>query len=861
GSPELARCRSNLSASQAQSTSTSTFLTSLVFNSAVFGAEIVAFTILRRQFRSIYEPRSLSVLESKRQKPLSPSLLAWPLAIWRADYRDIKQVNGMDSYFFVRFLRMMVRVLLPIWLISWVILLPITAIKTEVESHSGLDKYTYGNVAPDKTTRYAAHLILAWVFTFWIWWNIKHEMQHYVKDRQRFLISASHSSSPQANTILVTGIPTKYLSELALTRLFSCLPGGVRKVWLNRDLKDMPDLHTRRLAACDKLEAAETSLLGTAMKQYKKNKEAAAKKGGDSNSSTGLTQPTSDPEAVKSLAEELVPANERPTHRLPPFSWLPFSLPLIGKKVDSIEWAREEIKTTSEALAERRRDQTYPPVNGAFILFNRQIAAHLAAAGLTHHGPYRMASAGKYVEVGPEDVIWENLGMNPYERRIRMAIGWAITLGLIILWAFPVAFVGAVSNIHSLCIKYHWLAWVCDLPDVVVGIISGILPPVLLAILFMLLPIVLRLLARLEGIPKRTGLELSLMDRFFIFEVINGFLIVTLSSGIIAALPQLADNISSAPTLLAQNLPKASTFFLTYIMLQGLSGTAGGFLQAVTLILYYVKLILLGSTPRSVYNLKYGARSVNWGTLFPQTTLLVVITLGYSIISPIINGLACATFFLFYIMYKYLFLWVQDMPASGDTGGLFFPKAIQHIFVGLYIQQICLCALFFLSQNEKGKPAAIAEGALMVVLLVFTAFFHNIINNSYGPLIQYLPLTLADKSFELTDDVVPGNASAMALPVEETEKKGRDSTEQGPTDFSHPASVESQRVIWLPRDPLGLVEEAERACKAEGIDVSTEGAIMNEKGKVNITSAPPEEAMIDLEIRASEERGWSRKNA
>ena len=166
--------------------------------------------------------------------------------------------------------------------------------------------------------------------------------------------------------------------------------------------------------------------------------------------------------------------------------------------------------------------------------------------------------------------------------------------------------------------------------------------------------------------------------------------------------------------------------FHRYIILQGLSGTAGGFLQAVTLILYYVKLILLGSAPRSVYNLKYGARSVNWGTLFPQTTLLVVITLGYSIISPLLNGLACATFFLFYIMYKYLFLWVQDMPASGDTGGLFFPKAIQHIFVGLYIQQICLCALFFLSQNEKGKPAAIAEGALMVVLLVFTVGFHRI---------------------------------------------------------------------------------------------------------------------------------------
>ena len=49
--------------STANSSSTSTFVTSLVFNAAVFGAEILAYTILRRYFKLIYEPRSLSVLE------------------------------------------------------------------------------------------------------------------------------------------------------------------------------------------------------------------------------------------------------------------------------------------------------------------------------------------------------------------------------------------------------------------------------------------------------------------------------------------------------------------------------------------------------------------------------------------------------------------------------------------------------------------------------------------------------------------------------------------------------------------------------------------------------------------------------
>lgn len=79
---------------------------------------------------------------------------------------------------------------------------------------------------------------------------------------------------------------------------------------------------------------------------------------------------------------------------------------------------------------------------------------------------------------------------------------------------------GIVSNVHALCVKVVFLAWICKLPPVVVGIISGILPPVLLAVLMMLLPIVLRLLAKFEGIPKRTGLELSLMTRYFIFQVI-----------------------------------------------------------------------------------------------------------------------------------------------------------------------------------------------------------------------------------------------------------------------------------------------------------------------------------------------------
>lgn len=89
----------------------------------------------------------------------------WPLAVFRADYRAIIRVNGLDAYFFVRFLRVMAITFTPIWIISWIVLLPTTSVNTIVGVNAGLDKFTFGNIAPGKDARYAAHIILVYIFT------------------------------------------------------------------------------------------------------------------------------------------------------------------------------------------------------------------------------------------------------------------------------------------------------------------------------------------------------------------------------------------------------------------------------------------------------------------------------------------------------------------------------------------------------------------------------------------------------------------------------------------------------------------------------------------------------------------------
>lgn len=54
----LSSYRSSNLQQQAQTASTPSFIAALVLNAAVFGAELLAFSLLRKRFKTIYEPRT-----------------------------------------------------------------------------------------------------------------------------------------------------------------------------------------------------------------------------------------------------------------------------------------------------------------------------------------------------------------------------------------------------------------------------------------------------------------------------------------------------------------------------------------------------------------------------------------------------------------------------------------------------------------------------------------------------------------------------------------------------------------------------------------------------------------------------------
>lgn len=93
--------------------------------------------------------------------------------------------------------------------------------------------------------------------------------------------------------------------------------------------------------------------------------------------------------------------------------------------------------------------------------------------------------------------------------------------------------------------------------------------------------------------------------------------------------------------------------------------------------------------------------------------------------------------FFFYFAYRYNFLYVYDTGV--DTRGAVYPRALQQLFVGLYIAEVCLLGLFATRLNTHG---AIGPFVLMILLLLTTVIFNVGLNSALGPLIKFLPKSL-----------------------------------------------------------------------------------------------------------------------
>ena len=300
--------------------------------------------------------------------------------------------------------------------------------------------------------------------------------------------------------------------------------------------------------------------------------------------------------------------------------WLPF----IGEKVDKIDHCRKEIaRLNLEIEQDQKEPEKYPLMNSAFIQFNHQIAAHMACQSVSHHTPNQMDP--RAIEISPNDVIWDNMHIKWWERYARTFGILVLIVALVFGWAIPVGFTAFLNNIDQLAQQYQWLKFLANIPESVKSILQGILPPVLLAILLAVLPLLLRFLARIQGLTSHMAVELMVQHYYFFFLFVQIFLVVTMASAITHILPKLAEGVQNIPGILADNLPKASNYFFSYLLLQALSVSASTLVQIVQLAFWFILGPILDSTARAKWSRQVQLPELQWGTFFPTYTNLAVI--------------------------------------------------------------------------------------------------------------------------------------------------------------------------------------------------------------------------------------------
>lgn len=551
---------------------------------------------------------------SERSPDLPNGWFNWIGAFWKIPDVYALQHQSLDAYLFIRYLRVLTAVCFASLCITWPILFPINA--TGGNGKKELEILSMSNIKIEGSGKHRlfAHCLVAWMVYSVLLYTIVRESVFFIALRNAFLLSPQYAKRMSSRTVLFTSVPEEFQDEARIRQLFS---DSVKNVWLVGETKDLDKLIEERDKTAMKLEKGEIKLL----KLVNKERVKAAKKGGSDNVDNG---PSNGDAEHGSIATRWIPNKKRPSHRLGP-------LGLIGKKVDTIEWGREElhrIVPQAETAQADFRAGNFKKQPAIFVEFHTQSDAQAAYQVLTHHHALHMSP--RYIGIQPDEVVWKSLGIKWWQLIIRRYVVVAIISCLIIFWAIPVGIVGIVSKVDTLK-TLPGMSWIDNIPSVILGVISGLLPSVALAILMSLVPIIMRVLAKKAGCPSLSAAELYTQKAYFVFQLIQVFLIQSLTSTASQLIIEIADDPTGIFQKLSTTIPQTSNFYISYFIVQGLTIAVSVLTQVVGCIIFQILYKYLAGTPRAMYNKWTTLSSLSWGSLMPVYTNIAVISKSFTL--------------------------------------------------------------------------------------------------------------------------------------------------------------------------------------------------------------------------------------
>ncbi|KAF8031458.1 hypothetical protein BT93_D0617 [Corymbia citriodora subsp. variegata] len=593
---------------------------------------------------------------------------------------------GLDSAVYLRIYLLGLKIFVPVAFLAWTILVPVNYTNSTLElaklknvTSSDIDKLSISNI-PQESNRFWAHIIMAYVFTFWTCYVLRNEYETVASMRLQFV--ASERRRADQFTVLVRNVPPdpdESVSELVEHFFLVNHP--------DHYLTHQVVYNANKLAQLVQKKKKMQNWLDYYQLKYTRN------------------------------------------NSIRPFTKTGF-LGCCGAKVDALDYYTSEVEKLSKEIAAEREKVASDPKSimpAAFVSFKTRWGAAVCAQTQQCRNPTLWLT-----DWAPEpcDVYWPNLAI-PYVsltiRRLIMAIAFFF---LTFFFMIPIAFVQSLASIEGIEKVAPFLKFIIDV-GFIKSFIQGFLPGIALKLFLIFLPTILMIMSKFEGYISLSSLERRSATRYYLFNFVNVFL-----GSIIAgsAFQQLNSFIHQSPSDIPKTIgvaiPQRATFFITYIMVDGWAGIAAEILMVKSLIIYHLKNFFLVKTEKDREE-AMDPGSIGFNTGEPQIQFYFLLGLVYATVTPALLPFILVFFGLAYVVFRHQIINVYNQEY--ESAAAFWPDVHLRVIIALVISQLLLFGLMATKQAANSTP-------FLIALPVLTITFHRFCKGRYEPAFIRYPL-------------------------------------------------------------------------------------------------------------------------
>jgi len=281
-----------------------------------------------------------------------------------------------------------------------------------------------------------------------------------------------------------------------------------------------------------------------------------------------------------------------------------------------------------------------------------------------------------------------------------------IILAIISVWVFLINSSVMLTNIESF-VNYFYGIYAKEnlhfLPHSFIVLVTSIIPTLLIKLWLMLLPIALRRTYDIFGVFQDAAmLNLKLMNKYYLCLIVMVLLSLVIVQTVSSSLDHVIRSITNLFTTMAIAMSKTSTLFIQYMMITAL------ILDPIELF-YPFQNHFLFSCLRRWWDEDY-FRQFDYVYFFANLSLELIITVTYSVCSPMILFFSLMHFLMASLIFKHMLITYYD--ASCSLGRFIWIDLLQNVLYGLLVPIMTLIGLVIMKQ-------AYSAAILLIVLLSF----------------------------------------------------------------------------------------------------------------------------------------------